>query len=66
MSDQDSDYTRVRFHIQRGTGTDNRGDVTVEVQGSLEEGSPESVRQEAEKQFDEAQAHLEDALGIDG
>jgi len=67
MSDQtQTNFTRVRFHVQRGDGPDRRGDVTVEVSGSLDEGTPTSVREEAEEQLDEAQAHLEESLGLDG
>ena len=64
MSDQETDYTRVRFHVQRGSGTDNRGDVTVEVSRGTDEADSQQVTEEAEEQFDEAQAHLESELGL--
>ena len=66
MSDQETDYTRVRFHVQRGSGTDNRGDVTVEVSKSTDEADSQQVTEEAKTRFDEAKAHLESELGLDG
>jgi len=64
MADQETDYTRVRFHVQRGSGTDNRGDVTVEVSKSTDEASPSEVGEEAKERFDDAKAHLESELGL--
>jgi len=66
MSDPDEpgNFTRIKFKAQTGDGPDQRGEVTVEVRGTLEEGSPDSVREEAEEQLDEAAAHLRGVLGL--
>jgi len=64
MSDQETDYTRVRFHVQRGSGTDNRGDVTVEVSKPADEADSQQVTEEAKTRLDEAKAHLESKLGL--
>lgn len=57
-------YTRVRFNAQLGDGPDQRGDVTVEVQGTLEEGSPDTVRTEAEDQLEMSAEALKEVLGL--
>lgn len=63
MTDE-TDYTRVRFHAQRGDGPDQRGEVTVEVSRNTDDAQPHTVRNEAEREFDEALEHLEDELGV--
>lgn len=66
MPQDETDYTRVRFHVQRGSGTDNRGDVTVEVSKSTDEADAQGVTEEAKTRFDEAKNYLETELGLDG
>lgn len=64
MTEDNEGYTRVRFHIQRGSGTDNRGETTVEVTRPTDDAQPNLVRKEAEEGFSEAKEHLEDELDL--
>lgn len=66
MADQthDGNYTRVKLNAQIGDGPDQRGDVTVEVQGTIDEASPGQVRENAETELDGAVEHLRGVLGL--
>ncbi len=65
QKDYDETYTRVRFNAQVGDGPDQRGDVTVEVQATIDEGSASTVSAEAREQLDDNVEHLRAVLGLD-
>lgn len=64
MTEENNDYTRVRFHAQRGDSPDNRGEVTVELSHSHDEHAPHFTRAQAEKELTEAVDHLETVLDL--
>lgn len=61
---EETDYTRVRFHVQRGDGPDRRGEVTVEVNRSSDETDAENVRKIAKRELNQGVDELEDELDL--